>query len=222
MGRLISSEKRARARDEKRGRMRRIRAEALRSFSKMPYVEITLDGIGQRAGVKKGFATMYFGTREELFLELLRDELEAWYLEIEERLAAQRARLPAARLARLLATTIAARGSLTRLLALAPVVLEQNKDILESDRFQRWQRDRMAEVATQLERRSRSIGKGRALRFLHLFQLTASALQPFADPKGSLAFNLHEDDFADLRIDLGRDLEDAALRLLAGHGEGPV
>jgi AcrR family transcriptional regulator len=218
MGRLIDKDRRRRAKEAKKERMQRIREEGLRSFVNLPYVEVTLDAIGRRAGVKKGVASMYFGTREELFLLLVRDELEGWYGELEQRIAAQRARMSDATLARLVAGTLAQRSALTRLLSLAPVVLEQNMEIMEADRFHRWQRDRMASVGEALERRSKVLSSGQGLRLLYLVQLMAAAFHPIAEPKGSLAFNLHDPDFVDLRIDLEQELESFVRGMLGGEG----
>jgi AcrR family transcriptional regulator len=218
MGRLIDRERRGRAKDAKRQRMKDIREEAVRSFVKLPYVEITLDALGRRAGVKKGVASMYFGTKEELFLELLRDELDAWYGELERKLGAQRARLSDARLARVVSTTLADRPALCRFLSLAPVVLEQNMEIMAADRFHRWQRDRMTTVGAELEKRSRGMKQGQGLRLLHLVQLMTAAFHGYSDPRGSLAFNLYDPDFADFRIDLEQEIAALVRRTLADWG----
>jgi AcrR family transcriptional regulator len=219
MGRLIDRERRARAKEAKQERMNDIREEAARSFVKLPYVEITLDAVGRRAGVKKGVPSMYFGTKEELFLELLREQLEGWYAEVERRLGAQRARLTDARLARLVSSTLSDRPVLCRFLSLAPVVLEQNMEIMAADRFHRWQRDRMSAVGAELERRSRGMKQGQGLRLLHLVQLMTAAFHGYSDPRGSLAFNLHDPDFADFRIDLEQELAALIRSLLAKQAE---
>ena len=207
MGRLIDRDRRTAAKEAKEDRKRRIRKEALRSFLKLPYVEVTVDAIGQRAGVKKGMVSMYFGSKEELFLLLLQEQLDTWYRELSDRLRAHPARLPANKLTGLLASGLAERTALCRLLALAPIVLEQNMEIMEAYRFQSWQRDRMVEVGRELERRSRNLERGNGLRLLLRLQLAAAAAQPFADPRGSLAVNLHDPDFVDFRIDLAEELE---------------
>jgi len=219
MGKLIDPRRRAAAKDAKQERQQRIRKEALRSFVKLPFVEVTLDAIGQRAGVKKGVGSMYFGSKEELFLVLLQEQLDGWYESVLRDLSAHPARVPEARLARLLARGLAGREVLCRLLALAPIVLEQNLEIMEAYRFQRWQRDRMVEVGRELERRSRGLDRGDGLRLLLRLQLMAAASYPFADPRGSLAVNLHDPDFADFRLDVADELEAIATIALRFTGE---
>jgi AcrR family transcriptional regulator len=214
MGRLIDRERRTRAKQAKKERMRAIREEANRSFLKLPYFEVTLDAIGRRAGVKKGVASMYFGTKEELFLEMLRGELDGWYRELLEKLRERPARLSGRQLARLVASGLAERQLATRLLALAPVVLEQNMEIMEADRFHRWQRERMIEVGGEIERRALGLAEGRGVGLLHRIQLVAASVHAYAYPRGSLAFNLYDPDFEDFKLDMGRELESAVHCLL--------
>jgi AcrR family transcriptional regulator len=214
MGRLIDRQRRAAARQAKDERMERMRREALRLFATLPFVEVTLDAIGQSAGAKRGVASMYFGSKEQLFLLLLREELERYYGEVTDGLAARRSRLSDAAMARLLAGGLAGRILLCRLLALAPIVLEQNVEIMEADRFLRWQRGRMAELGRTIEARGRGLAPGDGLRLLLRLQLTAAAMHPLADPRGSLAVNIHDPDFADFRVDLPVELEEVALSAL--------
>ena len=214
MGRLIDRERREAARQAKDERIQRIRAEAIRLFATLPFVEVTLDAIGQRAGVKPGVSSMYFGSKEALFLLLLRDELDLWYGAALDALAAPKARRSDAALARLLAEGLTGRKLLCRLLCLAPIVLEQTAEIVEADRFQRWQHGRMAEVGRAIESRGRGLGPGAGLRLLLRLQLAAAAAHPFADPRGSLAVNIHDPNFTDFRIDLAAELELVALSAL--------
>jgi hypothetical protein len=39
-------------------------------------------------------------------------------------------------------------------------------------------------------------------------------VQPLADPRGSLAVNIHDPDFADFKVDLAVELEQAAMAVL--------
>jgi AcrR family transcriptional regulator len=216
MGRLISSERREKAKKAKKERMVAIRKEALRTFVKRPYAEIDLDTLGRQAGVKKGIASMYFGSKEELFLLLLREQLEKWYDEVETKLAARSARCSVKQLAGLIAGTLAARSELTRFLGISPGVLEGNMEIVEAYRFHLWHKERMEGVGRELERRSKGLDTGQGLRMLHLVQVWAGALDHLSNPKGSLAVNLHDPDFEDLRVDMAGEIEVFVMRYLSG------
>ena len=152
MGRLIDPEKRDRAKRQRVERKARILNVARSIFSRLPFVEVTLDNIGQRADVDRGVASMYFRSKEELFLRVLREELGDWYSALEAELDRGDVDLSHQDLAGLLATSLAGRPELTRFLSLEAVVLEQNLDAMEVFRLQRWRRDRMGEIAAILER----------------------------------------------------------------------
>jgi AcrR family transcriptional regulator len=218
MGRLIDRDRKERAKKAKKVRIANILEEARRSFLKLPYVEITLDAIGRRSGVKKGIASMYFGSKEELYLKLLQEELEDWYDAIERGLEAQPARMSDRKVAGLLASSLAERKGMLRYLAQAAIVLEQNTEIMEAYRFHRWQRDRMVEVGNKLERRVAGMKDGDGLRLLHRIQLIAAGYQPYFDPRGSLAVNLIDPDFEDLRLDMEPEIEREVIQSLANRG----
>lgn len=215
MGRLIDRKRRERAKQAKVERMAEIRQEAVRSFLKLPFVEVSLDSIGRRAGVEKGVASMYFGSREELFLELLRTELGEWFDAVRKEIDARPTRLTNERLARILASSLAERVVLCRFLALAPVVLEQNMEIVESFRLHRWQMERMTELGGTLEKKSLGLENGAGVRLLHRLLLLTAGIQPYADPRGSLAVNLCDPDFEALRLDLADEIEREVLQSLA-------
>ncbi|MBD3854336.1 MAG: TetR family transcriptional regulator, partial [Acidobacteria bacterium] len=152
MGKLIDRKKRERAKQQRAVRKKRVMEEARSTFVRMPYVEVNLDTIGQAADVNRGVASMYFRSKEELFLLLLRDELAEWYREIEKNLGHVNGSLDRGALADLLARSVAERPTMSRYLSLLPVVLEQNIEVMEVFRFQRWRRDRMAEAGKSVER----------------------------------------------------------------------
>jgi hypothetical protein len=86
---------------------------------------------------------------------------------------------------------------------------------MEAYRFHRWQRDRMVEIGRELERRVGSLEPGDGLRLLHRIQLIAGGLQPYFDPRGSLAVNLIDPDFEDLRLDMAAEIELEILQFLS-------
>ena len=218
MGRLIDREKREQARRQRVERKRRILKEARSSFERLPFVEVTLDSIGHRAQVDRGVASMYFESKEGIFLLLLKEDLEEWFASMEEELEACRKPLSRERLARLLAESLAGRPAMTRLMSLAPVVFEQNLDVMEVFRFQRWRRDRMLEVGEAMAGAADRRFPGGGVRLLHLVQLIAAGLEPLAHPKGSVAYELADPEFAVFRIDLREELESLIAAALASKG----
>jgi len=214
MGRLIDPEKRERAKSQRVERKARILKVARSTFSKLPYVEVTLDSIGQRAKVDRGVASMYFRSKEELFLRVLREELGDWYSALEEEI--DRADDPLSRLdlAELLATSLAGRPELTRFLSLEAVVFEQNLDAMEVFHLQRWRRDRMAAVGVILARKVDGLEEWDAMRLLYRVQILTAALRPVADPKGAASYEVGDPDFAVFAIDFEAELKSFILGML--------
>jgi len=213
MGKLIDKGKRELARRKRATRKERILAEARKSFERLPFVDVSMDSIGHAAKVDRGVASMYFTSKEGIFLLLLKDELDEWLSALATELEQSGEPRSARQLASLLADSLAARPRLTRFLSLAPVVLEQNLEVNEAFRFQRWRRDRMLEVGETVDAAAGPVSGGGA-RLLHLVQLMAAGLEPLAHPKGTVAYELADPDFAILRIDLRDELESLIVAFL--------
>ena len=157
---------------------------------------------------------MYFRSKEELFLRVLREELGDWYSALEAELDHGDVDLSHQDLAGLLATSLAGRPELTRFLSLEAVVLEQNLDAMEVFRLQRWRRDRMGEIAAILERNVDGLEEADAIRLLHRVQLLTAALRPAADPKGAAAYEVGDPDFAVFAVDFEAELERFVIAML--------
>jgi AcrR family transcriptional regulator len=219
MGKLIDPDRRERVKRERAKRKERILGVARSTFDKLPFAEVSMDSIGHAADVDRGVASMYFRTREELFLLLLREELAGWYEALEKEFDGGEDLLDSSELAGTLAGSLAARPGLTRLLSIEAVVLEQNLDPMEAYRFQRWRRDRMAVVGELLECRADGITEGEGVRLLHRTQLLASALKPAADPRGAAAYEVGDPDFAIFEIELESELKRILTAILEAEGK---
>ena len=95
---------------------------------------------------------------------------------------------------------------MSRYLSLLPVVLEQNIEVMEVFRFQRWRRDRMAEASEAVERSTSAVAPGQGARLLYLVQLVAAGLEPAANPRGSAAFDQGDPEFEVFSVDLESEL----------------
>ena len=211
---MIDPKKRDRAKQQRVERKARILEVARSIFSRLPFVEVTLDSIGQRANVDRGVASMYFRSKEELFLRVLREELADWYSALEVELDRIDDPLSQLDLAELLATSLARRPELTRFLSLEAVVFEQNLDAMEVFHLQRWRRDRMEAIGAIFEKRVDGLGEGDAMRLLHRVQLLTAALRPAADPKGAASYEVGDPDFEIFAIDFETELKRFVVAML--------
>jgi AcrR family transcriptional regulator len=181
MGKLINQERRARSRAAKKERVQLILEAAGESFMRLPLAEVTLDGIGRRAKVRDGLPTLYFGSKEELFLRLLGEQLKSWSAAVEQELAVSQDRTPAA-LADLLAGSLCERPLLTRLVSLMHVVSEQTTDIGAAMTFQHNLETRLLKLGELLEEQAPVVEKGQGARLLHRMLLTAVGLRSAQGP----------------------------------------
>lgn len=206
MGRLINRDKLARAKDQRAVRKQRILEEAGSIFMRMAYSEVTLDTIGQRADVERGVASMYFHSKEELFLIVFKDCLAEWYDLLERQL--EKADGPKDRdgLASFLAHSVAERPVLTRYLSLLPVVLDTDIEAMEVFRFQRWRCERMSVVGERLERHFDALDAGAGSSLLYRVQLVAGGLEIASNPRGAAAFDRNDPDFAGLWVEMEGEL----------------
>ena len=87
MGRLIDPNRTRLAREARQERAKKILDAADSAFVRFPYSQITLDTLGQQAGVKQGQATLAYRSREELFMTVMLTRMKEWYDALETDLA---------------------------------------------------------------------------------------------------------------------------------------
>jgi AcrR family transcriptional regulator len=215
MGKLIDPERSRRAKEAREERAKRIFAAAKEVLVRDPYSEVTLDTIGQLAGVKQGQASFAFRSLEEVFMAVIRAELESWYDELETGLRADDSALDPAAAAELIAATLEARSDLTRLLGSLHVVLELHEDGIEVHRFYDWQRERLLGIADTLVERLPNSHRWDAFDALYRAQITAGAVHPLGRPVGNLAIDLVADDHQVFALDLADEVRRVVLAGLA-------
>ncbi len=117
---------RAREPEQKEQRRQELVDAATRLLTDGGMAAVSLSAIARAAGVAKSNVYRYFGTREELLLELLVTDELAWIAEIERALAPLAGKDDADAVARRLAATLARRPITCELIAVVANVLEHN------------------------------------------------------------------------------------------------
>lgn len=174
MGKLIDQERRAKAKAEKGERMRRIVAAATHAFEHQPFAEVSLDSIGRRAGVRQGLASMYFGSKEELYLSLVDSELREWSQQLEITLEGE---VNEGCLGDTLAASLAERALLLRLLSQIHVVLEQTPDVSAAVAFQQNQEERLLALGARVAICHGRLSSHSAARLVYRVLLSAAGLR---------------------------------------------
>jgi AcrR family transcriptional regulator len=214
MGKLIDPNRTRLARQAREERARKILDAAEASFVRFPYSEITLDTLGQQAGVKQGQATLAFRSREELFMTVIRARMKEWYDALETSLRCSEAPLSRGEVADLVASSLAERPNLTRLLGPLHMAFELHEDGMQVHQFYQWQRERLLELAALLAKRVAGVHQWDGFDALYRSQLIAAAVHPVSRPVGNLAVDLMADDHQVFALDLEDEVKRVVLDCL--------
>jgi AcrR family transcriptional regulator len=219
MGQLLERGRRARREDDKQRRRRDLLDAAWVLLQAMPYPEVTMAAVAERAGLAKGTAFLYYRTKESLFLALAAERLDAFFADLDAALEAERT-CHAPRLARLVSETLGRHPGLIRLLAVLHGVLERNVDLDTARGFKRGLLDHVTRSGALLERACPFLapeagGAGGAALLLRMHALAVGVAQ-LADPPPVVAAVLGEPGMEVFRVDPGPMLEDTLVALLRG------
>ena len=173
--------------------------------------------VAERAGLVKAATYRYFETKETLFLEVLRAELDEWFDELVEKLSRPHKK-PAEATARVLAETFCARPRLRALLPFLHGVLERNVGEADLRRFKHDLVELMARPAAALESKLGDLKRGDGMRLLvHTQALIVGLTQMAAHPPVLEAIFASDPTLLAYRVDLERELSAAVAALIRGY-----
>jgi AcrR family transcriptional regulator len=211
---LIDKQKLARNRRERGDRKRRILEAARRAFLRMPYSGIDLETIAKLAKVRDGQPAMYFGSKEELFVQILQGELRLWEEEVASCLGVEDERHELDEVVATLARTVAESRLLTRLLTLMPMVVEQHPDPSEVLGAYHEMSRSVERTGALIDHRVRALQAGDGARLLRRLHILIPGLQEHARPTGIAALRVADADLATVEGDFETELREM-LGLLA-------
>lgn len=223
---LIDRKRLAQRRDSRQERREKLLAVAREVVLEVPYGRLTLDVIGQRAGLRQGAAAIFYPSREALALEVLELELTDWYGWLEGRLQGEDRALDAEALTTLLTGSLASRRTLVRLLGLLPTIAEEDAGPLALYRLESFRHRWMLRLGEALERRCPELPGGAGAVLLRRLQLVVAAIHAAANPATMTSVALDAPELEELRVDPGEELANLT-RLLVdgavgrGGGAGP-
>ena len=197
---------RARQPHQKAARREAILAAALELLAEVPFHEIPMAQIAERAGLAKGTLFLYFSTREELFLDVLRGQLHAWFWDLDSGLEDLPRSGRTAAVARLFGASLASRPRLRTLLAVLPE-LEHNLPEGPALAFRQELRGRIAAMGSRLERALGFLPTGQGAGLFMRIQALAIGLQTLAEPTAQAE---------SARLDFATELQHSVRCQLAG------
>ncbi len=207
---------RATTEEAKLARRASLLAAAKALFASREFDEVSMEEVARKAGLAKGTVSLYFGTKEGLFLELVAEEMSEWRKETSRRLG-KGASGP--EVAAVVASTLSKRPALVRLLALLHAVLERNSDIDALRAFKK----RLLEITLEA---ARSFGAALGLEqetgarlTLWMHAMTVGLAQMTAACPSLIEVLAQDDALAVFRLDFRQELEAGLATLFAGAGE---
>jgi AcrR family transcriptional regulator len=204
----------ARAGEERADRRAALLGAAREMFRGAAPDAIAVSDIAARAGVAKGTVYLYFATKEEIFLAIASEEIDAWLDALDARL--DRGARGAAGVGRALRETLSRRADLLRLLSLLHSVLERNVTDAAVLAFKRALQARLAATGARLERALPFLGAGEGARLLLRVHALVVGLSQVTTPAPAVARALEDPALRGLRLELLTELGETLGALLAG------
>src|SRR5579859_122328 len=142
---------RARSEQQKDERRNALLRATQNLFERTSYETVTMSHVAQTAGLAKGTVFFYFKTKEELFLALFQQLLQAWSQEVETGLSQLAPGSPVSCVATLFTHSLEHHSTLTRLFVITHTTLENNVEYEAMWNFKQWLSSRMTRIGSLLE-----------------------------------------------------------------------
>jgi AcrR family transcriptional regulator len=209
--------RRARSTDQKEQRRGGILAAARAALAGAEPAMATMDALAAATGLAKGTLYLYFRTKEEVYLAVLREDLGAWLDEVE----AAPPPAGAAGLAAALVKGLRERPVMTWLLARLATILEANLDVETARSFKLWIAGRIETAGSRLAGAVPGAAPATGTRLcLWIFALLVGIHQ-LAHPAPTVARVIGETpELCGLRVDFAGELEAALTALIGGMVRG--
>ena len=207
---------RAMTEEQKRLRRADILKVALHRFSLMPYDHLSMADTADAAGVAKGTLYLYFRSKEEMFLAVYTDELNAWFDELDQALTTSQGEASIAAFLQRLGDSLARRPQLLRLIAILHTVLEGNVDYATAKRFKTWSKERFQKTGGLIERHLPFLKPGQGTELILRINALVIGFEHMAEPAGVMREVLAEEELAMFRVDLQQALLGTLGTLLMG------
>ena len=201
---------------QKEARRADILKVALHRFSRMPYESLSMADTADEAGVAKGTLYLYFRSKEEMFLAIYTDQLNAWFDAMDAELGKAKGEASISAFVKFMGESLGARPQLLRLTAILHTVLEQNLDHATARGFRSWFKGRIEKSGSLLERYLPFLEAGQGARLLLKIDALIIGFQHMAEPGGAMREVLQENDMALFRMDMREQLLETLRTLLMG------
>ncbi len=207
---------RARQPEQKEQRRQELLDAAARLLADGGLDAVTLSAIARAAGLAKSNVYRYFGSREEILLEILVDDEQSWVGELERELAPLAGSGDVDAVAATLARTIAARPVTCMLISVVANVLEHNTTPEAVARFKGRVLELTIRIRNALHAALPALPHDQTEALLRYLHALIAGLWPMANPAPLAGALMEQPQFRGMCTELEPDLRGALAALLHG------
>lgn len=210
---------RARVPEQKEQRRNDLLDAARRLLATLGLAEVGLSAIAREAGVAKSNVYRYFGSREEILLAILTEDVAHWLVTIERELAPLAGTGDPTEVARILARSIAAVPRTCELIA-SVAVFERHLSDEAAAVFKAHMLELSIRIRNALHAALPAISIERAAGLVRYLHALIAGLWPMANPGPATAAVLCGREYASLDVDFESDMRGALGAMLVGMAGG--
>ncbi|MBL4907264.1 MAG: TetR family transcriptional regulator [Sneathiella sp.] len=185
-------------------------------FTEAGFFDVSMAMIAKHSGLAKGTVYLYFKTKEEIFLALSTEELEAWLDDFDSRLTVLAGPIENAEFLDILQRSFEGRTAMQRLLSLLHLVLEKNITYEEAFCFKQNLIRRTDFTGKLIEKALPYLSCGQGISVLTLLQCLVVGWVQMSDHSPVIEKVLEHPQMAPFKFDLQKNLFESLSLLLAG------
>ena len=208
--------KRAVSDHQKTVRRQTVLSAARELFVEAGFFDVSMSMIAKRASVAKGTVYLYYKTKEELFLELSRLDLEDWFDDLMGKLRSLPENPESSEFVSVICSTLEGRQTAIRLLSLLHLVLEKNVSHEEVLKFKLDLMERSQIAGAEIERLLTFLKLGQGSEFLGAIHCQIIGWGQMSDISPVVNEVLEDERVAPLRIDFQTSLQTSLLCMVEG------
>ena len=162
-------------------------------FREKDFEQINVLDITKQAGVSKGTFYLYFKSKEELYLDVTREQFLIWFVRLEKDLSGLAGSNDASQIARIVCQSLKDQPGLVRLLGILHVILERNLNKETAREFKYFLLEKIQSIGLQLEACLPTLHPGQGAQLAMSVYTIILGLEQMANPTPVIKQIIQED-----------------------------
>lgn len=206
---------RARSDQAKEARREQLLEVAAQLWHENNFASITMLEVASRANLAKGTTYLYFQTKEELLLALLKRELENWFLELGLSLN-KKVSLTPKEFAQRITKSLVQRQALMRLICIQSSILEQNIDFERALEFKSFLLENALNASKLIEAKLEFLKRGEGMVLLQRINAFIIGFYDLSNPSQIVQTVLEKPAMKPFCLDFSKQFQSTLEALLIG------